>query len=218
MDSQIKIVLADDHPIVRNGLKMSIQTVKEWDVIAEASDGEAALALVRKYRPHILVLDIDMPKMDGLAVAREMRKQALATKIIFLTLHCDQDLFRSAVDLGSMGYILKDCAALEIKACIQAVSEGRPFYSSALTMPAIKKLEAAIVTPGESLMRHLSPMERKILQLIANGKTSKDIGAELSIHHRTVENHRTAMCRKLSLDGEGPSALLRFALQHRSAL
>lgn len=218
MDSKIRIVLADDHPIVRNGLKRNIQEIEGWSVIAEAADGETALALIQKHRPHIAVLDIDMPKMDGLAVAREVRRQSLNTKIIFLTLHNDQDFFHAAIDLGGMGYILKDSATLEIVACIQAVADGRPFYSSVLTSPALQKRETSIMKPGDSLMRQLTPTERKILLLVGDGKSSKEIGAELSISYRTVENHRTSMCRKLLLEGEGPSALLRFALQNKSAL
>ncbi len=218
MNSKIRIVLVDDHPIVRNGLRRNIQEIEDWSVIAEAADGETALVLIQKHRPHIAVLDIDMPKMDGLAVAREVRKQSLSTKIIFLTLHNDQDFFHAAIDLGGMGYILKDSATLEIVACIQAVAEGRPFYSSVLTSPALQKRENPITTPRDSLMRELTPTERKILQLVGDGKSSKEIGNVLSISYRTVENHRTSMCRKLSLDGEGPSALLRFALQNKSAL
>ena len=218
MNSRINIILADDHPIVRNGLKRNIQEIKGWNVIAEAADGETALALVQKHRPHIVVLDIDMPKMDGLAVGREIRRQKLSTKIIFLTLHNDQDFFRAALDLGGIGYILKDSATLEIVACIQAVSEGRPYYSSVLTSPALQKRETPIATPGDSLLRQLSPTERKILHLIGSGKSSKEIGLELRVNHRTIENHRTNMCRKLSLEGEGPGALVRFALQNKSTL
>jgi DNA-binding NarL/FixJ family response regulator len=218
MNSKLTIVLADDHPILRNGLRRSIQDVEGWNVIAEAGDGEAALALVKKHRPDIVILDIDMPKMDGLAVAREMRRQSLDTRIIFLTLHSTQDFFHAAIDLGATGYVLKESATLEIVACVQSVSEGRPFYSSALTSPALQKREAPITAPGQSLMRNLTPTERRVLRLVGDGKSSKEIGAELSISYRTVENHRTSMCRKLSLEGEGPSALLRFALQNKSGL
>lgn len=218
MDNKITIVLVDDHPIVRKGLRMAIEEIEGCQVVAEAADGEAALLQIRKHRPQIVVLDIDMPKMDGMAVAREMREHSLPTKIIFLTLHSDQDFFRSAVDLGCMGYILKDSATVEIAACIHAVSEGRPFYSSILTTPALQKRDVPITSPGDLLMRKLTPTERIILRQIANGKSSKEIGAELSINYRTVENHRTNMCRKLALEGEGPSALLRYALQNKSAL
>lgn len=218
MNNQVAIVLVDDHPIVRKGLKMAIQEIEGCQVVAEAADGEAALAAIRKHRPQIVVLDIDMPKMDGLAVAREMRKQSLPAKIIFLTLHSDQDFFRAAVDLGCMGYILKDSAAIEISACIQAVADGRPFYSSILTTPALQKREVPAASPGDLLMRQLTPTERLILRQIADGKSSKEIGAALSINYRTVENHRTNMCRKLAIEGEGPSALLRFALQNKTAL
>ncbi|MBS1852415.1 MAG: response regulator transcription factor [Acidobacteria bacterium] len=218
MDSLIRIVLADDHPVVRKGLKFSIEQDEGLKVVAEAGDGETALALVKKHRPQVLVLDIDMPKLDGLAAAREMRRQGLDAKIIFLTLHDEQDFFRAAIDLGGLGYILKDSAMVEIVACIHSVADGRPYYSSALTAPMIQPREAPPATPADSLTSRLTPTERKILKLIAVGKSSKEIGAELSIHYRTVENHRTNMCRKLCIEGEGPNALLRFALQNRSSL
>jgi len=215
VDEEIRILIADDHPIVRRGLRLSVEEDAGLKVVAEASDGEMALALIKKYHPHVAVLDIDMPKLDGLGVAREIARQKLDAKIIFLTFHADEDLFRSAMSLGSKGYILKDSASQEIVAGVRAVASGRPYISSAITEKLLHPREAS---PQNTLTANLTPTERRIMQLIADGKSSKEIGAELSIHYRTVENHRTNMCRKLNLEGEGANALLRFALQNKSLL
>jgi DNA-binding NarL/FixJ family response regulator len=215
MDEEIRILIADDHPIVRKGLRLSIEEDAGLKVVAEASDGEVALAFIKNLHPHIVVLDIDMPKLDGFGVAREIALQKLEVKIIFLTFHADEDLFRSAMSLGSKGYILKDSASQEIVAGVRAVASGRPYISSAITEKLLHPREAS---PQNTLTANLTPTERRIMQLIADGKSSKEIGAELSIHYRTVENHRTNMCRKLNLEGEGANALLRFALQNKSLL
>jgi DNA-binding NarL/FixJ family response regulator len=216
VDEEIRILVADDHPIVRKGLRFSIEEDLGLKVVGEAADGQAALDLIRKLRPQIAVLDIDMPKLDGLAVAREMARQKLDTKIIFLTFHADEDLFRSAMELGSRGYILKDSASQEIVAGVRAVASGRPYISSAITEKLLHPRKPPMAQDG--ITANLTPTERRIMRLIADGKTSKEIGAELSIHYRTVENHRTNICRKLNLEGEGANALLRFALQHKSSL
>jgi DNA-binding NarL/FixJ family response regulator len=214
----IRILIADDHPVLRKGLRLTIEEDPGLRVVAEASDGEEALALVSKLRPDIAVLDIDMPKLDGLGVGREIRRLGLAVKTIFLTLHMDEDMFRTALELGSKGYILKDSAALEIVAGIRSVAADRPYYSSAIAMQMLDHRESPRKTPTGIPVDQLSPTERRIMQLIGNGKSSKEIGTELSIHYRTVENHRTNICRKLSLEGEGANALLRFALQNKSRL
>lgn len=215
MDEEVRILIADDHPIVRKGLRLSIEEDPGLKVVGEASDGEMALSLIRKLRPQIAVLDIDMPKLDGLGVAREIARQKLDTKVIFLTFHADEDLFRGAMSLGSKGYILKDSASQEIVAGVRAVVSGRPYISSAITE---KLLHPQQTPPQNSITGKLTPTERRIMRLIADGKSSKEIGAELSIHYRTVENHRTNICRKLNLEGEGANALLRFALQNKTTL
>jgi DNA-binding NarL/FixJ family response regulator len=213
---EIRILIADDHPIVRKGLRLSVEEDPGLKVVAEASDGEMAVTMIKKHRPHIAVLDIDMPKLDGLGVAREIARQKLDTRIIFLTFHCDEDLFRTAVSLGSKGYILKDSASQEIVAGVHAVASGRSYISSAITEKLLHPQAAP--EPKNTLTSNLTPTERRIMRLIADGKSSKEIGAELSIHYRTVENHRTNICRKLNLEGEGANALLRFALQNKSLL
>ena len=218
MEGVVRVLIADDHPLMRRGLRISVEEHPDLQVVGEASDGEMALELITKLQPHIALLDIEMPKLDGLSVAREIVKRGMKTEIIFLTLHADQDFFSSAMDLGSKGYILKDSAVQEVVVGIRSVISGRPYLSSAITANLLQKRNKPTPRSSEALTSNLTPTERRIMQLIANGKTSKEIGTELSIHYRTVENHRTNICRKLDLDGEGANALLRFALQTKSRL
>ena len=211
MADEIRILLADDHPVVRKGLRYGIEESAGLKVVGEAGDGEAALAFIRELRPHVAILDIDMPKMDGLSVAREIARLKLDTKIIFLSLHRDEDMYRTAMDLGGQGYLVKDSAMQEVVAAVQTVVAGQRYLSSTIAMQLLQGGGA----PEDPLTRDLTLSERRILRLIADGKSSKEIGAELSIHYRTVENHRTNICRKLGI--EGANALLRFAVQHKGS-
>jgi DNA-binding NarL/FixJ family response regulator len=218
MGEVTRILIADDHPLMRKGLRMSIEEDSALKVVGEAADGEEALAQIEKLHPDIAVLDIEMPKLDGIGVAKEAHRRGLDVKIIYLTLHVDDQLFGTAIELGSKGYILKDSAVQEIVVGLRAVAAGRPYFSSAITAQVLDRRKAKANSPKEALTDQLTPTERRIMQLIANGKTSKEIGQELSIHYRTVENHRTNICRKLELEGEGANALLRFALQNKKML
>jgi DNA-binding NarL/FixJ family response regulator len=215
MADEVRILLADDYPVVRKGLKASLEEDSSLKVIAEVGDGEEALVLIKKLRPHLAILDIDMPKLDGLAVAKEVGRLKLETKIIFLSFHKDEDIFQSVLSLGGKGYLLKDSAMQEITAAAHTVMAGQVYLSSAI---AIQLLQGNFSNaPAEDpLTSDLTPSERRILKLIAEGLSSKEIGSELSIHYRTVENHRTNICRKLKI--EGANALLRFAVQHKAAL
>lgn len=185
-------------------------------VVAEAADGNTALALVKKLLPQIAVIDIDMPGLDGFGVMREIQKLKLRTDVIFLTLHAEEDMYRAAMEMGGKGYLLKDSAMQEIAVGVRAVASGQLYLSSAVTAQLLQKPAKATVPPRNPLTQELTPTECRILHLIADGKSSKEIGAELSIHYRTVENHRTNMCRRLNIDGA--NALLRFALQNRDCL
>jgi DNA-binding NarL/FixJ family response regulator len=216
MTKQINILIADDHPIVRKGVRQSIEEDPDLKVVAEASDGEQALALAQELKPDIAVLDIEMPKLDGLAVARKIMESCLETKIIFLTLHKDEDLFRTAMEVGGKGYLLKDSAAQEIIEGVRAICAGRLYVSSSIATTMLWRRETARTSPVDNLITLLTPTERLVLKLIVEGKSSKEIGLELSIHYRTVENHRTNICRKFGV--EGANALLRFALQHKASL
>jgi DNA-binding NarL/FixJ family response regulator len=216
MSDIIRILLADDHPVVRRGLKATIEEDPDLRVIAEAVDGSDALAKMVEFEPHVAILDIDMPGTNGLSVAREAAARGLSTRIIFMTFHSDEDLMRAAMDAGGKGYLLKGTETDEISDAIRAVVLGRTYISSTMASVLLKQKTSESGSDQVLDTSILTPTEKKILRLIADGLSSKEIGDRLSIHYRTVENHRTNMCRKLNI--EGANALARFALQHRASL
>jgi len=215
MAREIRILIADDHPIVRQGLRVAIEASARFEVIAEASDGRAALEQIQKLRPQIAVLDIDMPGLDGFAVVREIRARALDVEIIFLTVHRDERFFSEALQLGTKGYVLKDSAVTDIVSSITAVAAGEHFASPALTSYLVRSRRGAAVARQAGL-DDLTTTERRVLALIADYKTSREIGELLHISHRTVQTHRANICTKLDL--RGSHALMKFALDHRSEL
>jgi DNA-binding NarL/FixJ family response regulator len=215
MRDMIRVLLADDHPVVRRGLKATIEEDERLRVIAEAADGTEALQKIFDLKPEIAILDIDMPGLNGLGVARELAQQNVDTRIIFMTFHANEDLMRAAMDVGGKGYLLKGSETDEIAAAIHAVSAGRTYIGSTMAAVLLKQSDKSGSAPALDVSV-LTPAEKKILRLISDGLSSKEIGDQLSIHYRTVENHRTNMCRKLNI--EGANALARFALQNRAAL
>jgi DNA-binding NarL/FixJ family response regulator len=214
---EIRVVIADDHPVVRRGLRQAIEADPRLKVVAETGDGEAALAQIQELKPAIAVVDVDMPRLDGLGVAREIRKKRLPVDIVFLTIHGEEDLFHAAMDLGSKGYLLKDSALTEIVTALRAVAEGNYYVTPSLTAHLLQRRSRAQAFASEQpRLSDLTPTERRILNMVAEGKSSKSIAEELFIHYRTVENHRTNICQKLGLQGH--NALFRFALQHKLEL
>jgi DNA-binding NarL/FixJ family response regulator len=215
MIDRIRVLIADDHPVVRRGLKATIEDDATLHVIAEAVDGIDALTQVVALRPAVAVLDIDMPGLNGLGVAREVVARKLTTRVIFMTFHADEDLMRGAMETGGRGYLLKGSETEEVCAAIHAVYAGRTYIGSTMAAVLLNQKPEGRGASGLDL-GVLTPAEKKILRLIADGLSSKEIADDLRIHYRTVENHRTNMCRKLEI--EGANALARFALQHRAAL
>jgi len=217
MKNELRIVIADDHPIVRHGLREMIEEDSSLTVVAEAGDGLKALSQIEQLKPDVAVLDIDMPKMDGLAVAREIKQRGIPVRVVLLTIHREEALFQEALDIGVKGYVLKDSATTDIIASIKSAAQGQPFISPQLSAFLLKRRARSDVLAAEkSGLGALTPMEHRILRLIADDKTSKDIAAQLFISYRTVETHRTNICRKLELKGN--LALIKFALAHKSEL
>lgn len=216
MAAETTIIVADDHPIFRQGLRQLIEKESGFRVVAEAENGEIALKLIKTHLPMVAVLDLDMPEMDGFSVAGQVQKLKLPVKVIILTMHKDELHFNQAIDLGVSGFLLKDGAAGEIINCIKTIKTGREYFSPALSSYLLNRSRRAAQTQTQFGLAELTPTERRILYLLSELKTSKDIAAELSISPRTVDNHRAHICSKLNL--QGAHALVKFALQHKGEL
>lgn len=215
--NEIRIVIADDHPIFRKGLRGTIETDPKLKIVAEAEDGEQALDLIQTHKPEIAILDMEMPHKDGFEVIQEIQEKKLPVLVIFLTMHKDERFFNTAMNRGAKGYVIKESAVHDIIAGIKAVASGQHFISPLLSTYLLNRHQrAASLAEQKPGLSHLTPAEREVLRLIAANKTSKQIADELFIAVRTVEKHRANISEKLELHGS--HALLNFALEHKSEL
>lgn len=206
----LKILLADDHPILLNGLADYVGNIENCDVVAQVSNGMQALNSIIENDIDIAILDIDMPYFNGLEVVEKIKSLDKSTKMVILTLHKEKDLFEKAKSLGCHGYLLKEFALDEIKECIQSVQEDQFYFSSKLN----EVLEQKETIPEYD---SFTPTEKKVLQLVAQAKTSTEISELLFISKKTVENHRSNICKKLKLEG-GHNSLLKWAIERKELL
>jgi two-component system, NarL family, response regulator NreC len=208
----IKIILADDHQVVRKGLKALLMADPEFEIVGEAGDGLDTVKLVEELQPDILVLDLMMPGINGLEVTRQLNKKNPGIGIVILSMHSNEAYVLEALRSGARAYILKESSPDELVRAIKEVSSGRRYLSAPLTERAIEaytqKTEMKPMDPFEQL----TTRELEILQLAAQGNTNSDIAARLFISPRTVETHRTHLMRKLNLLNH--AQLIQFAIQH----
>jgi DNA-binding NarL/FixJ family response regulator len=211
----IKVIIADDHPIVRQGLRQVIEREPDLEVIGEADQGRAALEKILELKPDVAVLDVDMPQLDGLEILRILRERGMNGAVIILTVHREEAFFNRAVQLGAQGYLLKDSAIADIVHGIRAVASGQNYVSTLLTSYLFKQKRGAS-RANISALEQLTPAERQVLKLIAEYKTNHQIADELSVSPLTIKTHRRNISLKLGL--EGKHTLMKFALDHQSEL
>jgi len=216
MANRTTILIVDDHPLFRSGLRQVIASDLRLELVGETGDGETALQLIHEKKPDVAVLDVNLPGLSGLEIARKLQTKRLPTRIIMLTMHQDEETCNRALDIGAKGFVLKENAVEEILKAIVAVAEGKHYLSSTISGYLVRRRHRAeslaAQKPG---LDDLTKAERRVLKLIAEKKTSREIGAELFISPRTVEAHRANICAKLGLTGS--HCLLQFALENRSA-
>jgi len=211
------VLMADDHPLFRRGLRQAIEEGDALTVVAEAGDGAAALRQIRELKPDVAVLDIDMPGMTGLQVARAVREENLYVAVVILTVYREEDMFNEAMDLGVRGYVLKETAGVEIIEALKAVSMGKYYISPTISGHLAGRTERARQLLREKpSLSNLTATELKVLRMIAQGKTSKEIAEETHVSFRTVETHRYNISTKLNLHGS--HSLVKFAIDNRMLL
>jgi DNA-binding NarL/FixJ family response regulator len=205
----ITAIIADDHDIVRRGLRGILESENNYRVVGEASDGLTAAQLVEKLKPHVLILDLNMPRLHGIEVLRQARQTSPHTKVLVLSMHNDEPYVIEALRAGAMAYILKGSESTEITHALKEVLAGRRFLSATLSEWAINAL---MTKPAdEDPLHSLTQRERTVLQLAAEGHSNTEIAEKLFISPRTAETHRTNLLRKLGLQTQ--TDLVRFAIR-----
>jgi len=196
----VRILLADDHTIVRKGLRMLLENHEGFHVVAEAADGREAIALAQEHQPDIVVMDLAMPVLNGIEAARQICGNGTPSAIVFLSMHSDESYVLKALKSGAKGYLLKDSAEQDLINAVKTVSEGKAFFSPAISRMLVedyvRQMHAQRVDDSYDL---LTTREREILQLLAEGRSNKDVAAVLDLSLHTVETHRGHIMQKLNL-------------------
>jgi DNA-binding NarL/FixJ family response regulator len=217
----IRVLLADDHDILRQGLKMLLSLQQDIQVVGEARTGRQAVEMAEDLQPDVVVLDISMPDMDGLAACQQIRSQQSAPQVLILTMHESEEYFLQALRMGAAGYLVKKAAPTELQMAIQAVAHGGAFLYPGLAKALIRAYVSPSSEPQETVstfnlsqeLRSLTPREIEILKLVAEGHTNQEIADQLVLSIKTVQAHRANVMEKLGL--HDITQLVRFAIQHK---
>lgn len=212
--SLVRIIVADDHDIVRHGLRALLETRQGWEVIGEASDGRQAVDMAKRLKPDVVVLDISMPELNGLEAARQILHDLPRTEVLILTMHRSEQVVRELLQAGARGYLLKNDAARELVAAVEALSQHQPFFSSEVSEIVLQgfRKPAADTDSSQTPTARLTARERQIAQLLAEGKSNKEVASALGISVKTAETHRTNIMNKLNL--HSLSELVRYAVRN----
>jgi DNA-binding NarL/FixJ family response regulator len=211
----LRLLLADDHEIVRKGLRSVLEAQHDCEVVGEAADGRQAVALAKELGPDIVILDISMPLLNGLEATRQILKIRPQTKILILTMHESDPLIRDVLDAGARGYILKTDAGRDLVAAVESLRRNKTFFTSRVAqmiLDGFLKGDSHDTQPGRGRIR-LTPRQREIVQLLAEGKSSKEVAVALDLSVKTAETHRANIMRKL--DCHSVSEVVRYAIRNK---
>jgi len=207
----IRIILADDHAIVRHGLNKLIQQQEDMEVIAQVADGRSTVELTRELSPDMVIMDIGMPDLNGIDATGQIIREFPQVKVIGLSMHSGKKFVIEMLKAGASGYLLKDCALEELTTAIKAVASGKTYLSPSITDVVVENYVRHSQKKESSAFSLLSQREREVLQLMAEGKTTKQIGLKLHISPKTVEGHRLRIMEKLNMDSV--AKLTKYAIQ-----
>jgi DNA-binding NarL/FixJ family response regulator len=200
--NSIRVLLADDHKLIRAGLRLVVDQQPDLSVVGEADDGRQAVELAKSLKPNVVVMDIGMPNLNGIEAARQIREIRPDAAIVMLSMHADEGYVLRALGAGARAYLVKDSATTDLVQAIHAVAEGKSFFSPAVSKVLLEDYVRKLRRSGaEDSYDLLSPREREILQLVAEGKSNKEIASLLNLSVYTVETHRAKIMQKLNLKG-----------------
>lgn len=206
----LRVLLAEDHVLMRAGLRLLLEQIEGVTVVAEASDGAEALRLLALHRPDVAVLDIAMAELNGLEVAARVQAELPSVRVVMLSMHATENYVQQALQAGARGYLLKDAAPVELSLAIAAIMRGEIYLSPAIASQLVQRLMQPRAEAGPSL-EALTPRQRRILQLIAEGQTTQEIARQLQISGKTVEGHRSQLMDRLAI--HDVAGLVRFAIR-----
>ena len=216
-EKTVRVFITDDHSIMRKGLHDLVAAEPGFTVCGEAGNGVEGLRKIEELQPDVVLTDIDMPQMSGIEMTRSIRSKKWKCRVVILTMHSEESFYTAAMDAGAMGYVLKEGAVSDIVQAVRSVCEGKYYISPSLSTFTIGRAqEIAAERDGTSLVSMLTQTERKVLKLISQNMTTKQIAEELFVSHRTIDSHRSNIAAKLQLQGQ--NALLRFALENKHKL
>jgi DNA-binding NarL/FixJ family response regulator len=208
----ISVFLADDHAVVRDGLRALLSAQPDMAVVGDAANGREAVRQVTRLRPAVVIVDIAMPEMNGLEAARQIRQACSDSQVIILSMHATSEHVYEALKAGALGYVLKESAGSEVVAAVRTVHAGRRFLSPQVAESVVQTLLRNGAAAAEGPLARLSPREREILQLVVDGKSSADIAETLFLSPKTVDTYRSRLMEKLGVSNV--AGLVRFAVQH----
>ena len=209
----MRVILADDHTLVRAGIRALVEAIEGVVIVAEADNGRDAVALYKTHRPDLLIMDISMKELNGIEATLQIRAENPEARVLILSMHATEDFVHRALKAGAAGYLVKDSAPLELRMALQAIQRGEPYVSSRVSQHLVAGVAQGRARADGSALDSLTPRQREILQLVAEGKSTKEIAFTLSVSIKTVETHRAALMERLGI--HDVAGLVLFAVRHK---